>query len=100
MVMMIVDWPNALMGFGVGVAVSVLYFVSLALSVRVALTLYRPVVVLLPSAVLRIGLLLAVGWMVTGGATLVWAFAGYGLAFFLVRFVATMLARVPRPEEI
>jgi hypothetical protein len=38
--------------------------------------------------------------MVTGGATLVWAFAGYGLAFFLVRFVATMLARVPRPEEI
>jgi len=98
--MMIVDWPNALMGLGVGVAVSVLYFVSLALSVRAALTSSRPAAVLLPSAVLRIGLLLAIGWMVTGGATLVWAFAGYGLAFFLVRFMAIMLARVPRPEEI
>lgn len=98
--MMIVDWPSALMGFGVGVVVSVVYFAGLALSVRAALTSSRPAAVLLPSAVLRISLLLAVGWLVTGGATLVWAVAGYGLAFFLVRALATMLARVPRTEDV
>lgn len=97
--MMIVDWPDALMGFGVGLAVSILYFAGLAVSVRVSLTSSRPAAVLLPSAMLRVGLLLAAGWLVTGGATLFWAFAGYGLAFFLVRFLATMLARVPRPED-
>jgi hypothetical protein len=97
---MIVDWPSALMGFGVGVVVSVVYFAGLAVSVRAALTSSRPAAVLLPSAVLRIGLLLTVGWLATGGATLTWAFAGYGLAFFLVRALATMLARVPRPEDV
>ncbi len=97
--MMIVDWSDALTGFGVGLAVSALYFVGLAVSVRVALCSSRPAAVLLPSAVLRIGLLLAVGWLVTGGATLLWAFAGYGLAFFLVRFLANVLARIPRPED-
>lgn len=98
--MMIVDWPDALMGFGAGVAVSVLYFAGLAVSVRVALRTSRPAAVLFPSAVLRIGLLLAVGWLVTDGATLVWAFAGYGVAFLLVRFLATLLARQPRPEDV
>jgi len=98
--MMIVDWPDALMGFGAGVTVSVLYFAGLAVSVRVALRSSRPAAVLLPSAVVRIGLLLAVGWLVTDGATLVWAFAGYGVAFLLVRFLATLLARQPRPEDV
>lgn len=98
--MMIIDWPDALMGFGVGMAVSIVYFAGLAVSVRVALTSSRPAAVLLPSAVLRIGLLLAVGWLVSDGASLVWAFAGYGLAFFLVRALATLLARMPRPENV
>lgn len=98
--MMIVDWPGALMGFGVGVAASILYFAGLAVSVRVAMTSSRPTAVLLPSALVRIAMLLGVGWLVTGGATLVWAFAGYGLAFFLVRSLATMRARMPRPEDV
>lgn len=98
--MMIVDWPGALSGFGVGVAMSVLYFAGLALSVRVALSSTRPAAVLLPSAVLRIGLLLAVGWLVTGGATLIWAFTGYGLAFFLVRSLATFYARMPGQRDV
>ncbi len=97
--MMIVDWPDALLGFGVGVAVSILYFAGLAVSVRLALGSSRPSALLLPSALVRIGLLLAVGWLVTDGATLVWAFAGYGVAFFLVRFLATLLARTPRPGD-
>lgn len=98
--MMIIDWPDALIGFGVGVAASVVYFAGLAVSVRVALASSRPAAVFLPSAVLRIGLLLAVGWLVTDGASLFWAFAGYGLAFFLVRALATLLARMPRPENV
>lgn len=98
--MMIIDWPDALWGFGAGVLVSTLYFAGLAASVRFALGSSRPAVVLLPSAMVRIGLLLAVGWLVTGGGTLVWAFAGYGAAFFLVRYLATLLARIPHPEEV
>lgn len=96
---MIVDWPDLLTGFGVGLPVSIMYFAGLAVSVRLALGSSRPTALLLPSAVMRIALLLSVGWLVTGGATLVWAFAGYGLAFFLVRFLATRLARVQRPED-
>ncbi|WP_417565157.1 ATP synthase subunit I [Marinobacter sp.] len=96
--MMIVDWPDALMGFGVGVTVSILYFAGLAVTVRFALGSSRPTAVLLPSAVVRIVLLLAAGWLVTDGATLAWAFAGYGVAFFLVRSLATVLARIPRPR--
>lgn len=98
--MIVVDWPNLLIGFGVGVVVSLVYFAGLAWSVRVALTSSRHAVVLLPSAVLRIGLLLTVGWLVTDGATLVWAAAGYGLAFFVVRSFATFHARMPRQEDV
>jgi hypothetical protein len=98
--MMTIDWPDVLWGFGAGVAVSILYFAGLAASVHFALGSARPSAVLLPSAVVRIGLLLAVGWLVTGRATLPWAFAGYGAAFFLVRYLATLLARIPHPEEV
>lgn len=98
--MMIIDWPDVLLGFGAGVVVSVLYFAGLAASVRIALGSSRPAALLLPSAAVRIGFLLAVGWLVTGGGTLVWAFAGYGAAFFLVRYLATLLARIPHPEEV
>lgn len=98
--MMTVDWPVALMGFGAGLVASALYFIGLAFTIRVVLGSSRPHMVLLQSAVVRIGLLLGVGWLVTDGATLMWAFAGYGLAFFLVRFLATSLSRLPRPEKI
>jgi len=97
--MMIVDWPNALMGLGVGVAVSVLYFVSLALSVRAALTSSRPAAVLLPSAVLRMDCFWrSVGW--SRAAPRLSGLCRLRIGIFLVRFMAIMLARVPRPEEI
>ena len=96
---MTIDWHAVIIGFGAGVAVSILYFVGLALSVRLALSVPQPIVVLLPSAIARIGLLLSAGWLVTDGGTLGWAFAGYALAFFLVRFIATMMARLPRVKE-
>ncbi len=96
---MTIDWHVVITGFGAGVAVSILYFLGLALSVRLALRLTRPVSVLLPSGALRIGGLLAAGWWVTEGGRLGWALAGYALAFFLVRFIATLMARLPRVKE-
>ncbi|MEQ6888996.1 ATP synthase subunit I [Halomonas sp. CS7] len=97
--MMTIDWHAVITGFGAGIAVSILYFLGLALSVRLALRRPRPVVVLLPSAALRIGGLLAAGWWVTDGGTLGGAFVGYALAFFLVRFIATLMARTPGAKE-
>jgi hypothetical protein len=99
MVMMI-DWQGVLWGFGAGLVVSFVYFAGLAASVRFALGASRPVAVLLPSAAVRIALLLSVGWLVTAGATEVWAFVGYGAAFFVVRYLATLLARTPHPEKV
>lgn len=97
---MTIDWHAVITGFGAGIAVSILYFLGLALSVRLALRRSRPAAVLLPSAALRIGLLLSAGWWVTDGGTLGGAFVGYALAFFLVRFIATLMARLPRVKEV
>lgn len=96
---MTIDWHAVITGVGAGGAVSILYFLGLALSVRLALRRPRPVAVLLPSAALRIALLLAAGWWVTDGGTLGGAFVGYALAFFLVRSVATRMARPPGAKE-
>ncbi|GAB5478220.1 MAG: hypothetical protein Marn2KO_16870 [Marinobacter nauticus] len=95
-----IDWASMLWGFGAGLAVSLVYFAGLAASVRFALGASRPVAVLLPSAAVRIALLLGVGWLVTAGVTQVWAFVGYGAAFFMVRYLATLLARIPHPEKV
>ncbi len=97
---MMIDWQGVLWGFGAGLVVSFVYFAGLAASVRFALGASRPVAVLLPSAAVRIALLLSVGWLVTAGATEVWAFVGYGAAFFVVRYLATLLARIPHPEKV
>lgn len=96
---MIVDWSEALIGFTVGTVVSILYFVALALSVRVAMNSSQHLVVLLPSAFLRVGFLLVIGWVVTAGALRLWAFIGYGVAFFLVRSMAIFYARIPRSKD-
>lgn len=97
---MTVDWGAVLAGFGIGTVVSVLFFVGLVLGVRLALRLSRPTAILLPSSAVRIVVLLWAGWLVTGGGTDGWAFGGYTAAFFLVRFIATSIARVPRVEEV
>ena len=97
---MMIDWQGVLWGFGAGLVVSFVYFAGLAASVRFALGASRPVAVLLPSAAVRIALLLSVGWLVTAGATEVWAFVGYGAAFFVVRYLATLLARTPHTEKV
>ena len=89
-----IDWGALLLGLAAGAGVSALFFAGLAFGMRIALCAARPTVILLLSAGLRIGLLLAVGWFVvrTGG----WAFFGYAVPFFLIRHFAITFAR-PRP---
>lgn len=96
---MTADWSATLIGFGVGVATSVLFFAGLMLGIRMALQVAHPTSVLLPSAALRIAILIGVGWVITGQGTDGWALAGYVVAFFLVRFAAIRVARVSQGGE-
>lgn len=91
-----VDWMSLGLGAAAGTLMSVVFFAGLALGMRRALRVRHTVHTLVWSAVLRIGALLGVGWLVTTQAG-PWAFAGYGLAFFACRHIATALARVPEP---
>lgn len=97
--MITADWVAIHTGFWVGIVASTLFFAGLAVSVRWALRTGRPGVILLPSAGVRIALLLGVGWWVTGAGADGWAFAGYVAAFFLVRLIATVIARLPQSKE-
>lgn len=87
-----VDWTAMMLGLGVGLVMGAVYFAGLALGIRLALRRKRPVGLLSLSAALRIAALLSVGWVVArqGGP---WAAPGYAIAFLVVRFVATTLAR-------
>lgn len=80
-----IDWIMFVLGLLGGVVAAALFFGGLALGVRLALRRARPMAVLLPSAAIRIALLLVVGWWVAGqgGA----AFAGFVIAFLVARFV-------------
>lgn len=86
-------------GLGAGVVASVLFFAGLAWGLRVALRRARPVAVLLPSAALRIALLIGAGLWVSRLGTV--AVLGFALAFVLVRLVMTraMLPAAPPPTR-
>lgn len=87
-----VDWTAAMLGFGIGTVMGVGFFVGLALGIRRALRTRSPAGVLALSAVVRLAAFLGVGWVVVSHAG-PWAGLGYGVAFLVVRFVATSLAR-------
>lgn len=79
------DWSMFAVGLLTGSAAAALFFAGLALGIRLALPAARPMTVLLPSAALRIALLLVAGWWVAGyGAA---ALAGFALAFVALRSV-------------
>lgn len=96
---MAVDSSALLLGLVTGALASAVFFAGLAYGMRLALTSDRPTAVLMLSAVLRFALLLGVGWLVTSFGQDAWAFVGYGLAFFVSRFVATTIARRFRTER-
>jgi len=90
-----IDWTAFVFGAGAGLVVGTLFFAGLALGMRLALRVARPMAVLLPSSVIRIALLLATGWWIAGqGAT---ALVGFALAFIALRFV--LLASL-RPKTV
>lgn len=93
------DWTAFAAGALAGVPTGALFFAGLALGMRLALRRTRPLAILGLSAMLRISLLLAVGWLVAqaGGVA---ALAGFGLAFFAARFSAIALARPAAPRPV
>lgn len=80
-----------LMGLAVGAGISTLFFAGLSFGMRIAMHAARPTAVLLFSAGVRIGVLLAVGWYVAQAGS--WAFLGYAASFLLVRYFAVALTR-------
>ncbi|MCO4847165.1 MAG: ATP synthase subunit AtpR [Yoonia sp.] len=94
--MITVDWPTVMLGGAVGFAMGTVFFVGLAIGIRLALQSESPVKILSLSAVLRIAALLGVGWIVQGQGG-PWAVAGYAFAVFVVRLIATTYARVSAP---
>ncbi len=86
------DWTTFALGLLTGSAAAGLFFAGLALGMRLALGHAHPVAILLPSAGLRIALLLLAGWWIAGqGAA---AAIGFALAFLICR---TILLAVMRP---
>lgn len=92
--MIFVEWTTFGLGIGVGTVMSAAFFAGLAFGMRRALRGGFAIKTLALSAALRIAMLLGVGWLVLVNAG-PWAFAGYGLAFFVCRSIAVAIARVP-----
>lgn len=89
--MMTIDWTGLAIGLATGAVAAALFFAGLGWGMRLALRTTRPVAVLLPSAALRIALLLGAGWWVARlGVT---AAVGFALAFFAVRFALVAMLR-------
>jgi len=91
------DWAALLAGLGVGTLTSAAFFVGLGLGMRTTLRHARRPAwsfgLLLLSAAVRMSALLGIGWLVAfyGGP---WALLGFAVAFLIVRFAATTIARI------
>lgn len=95
--MMAIDWTMLGLGALAGGLASALFFAGLAWGMRLALRARRPTPVLLLSGAIRIGAVLAVGWLVAGqGAA---SLAGFALAFLVVRFGIIAFARPRSAHE-
>lgn len=94
-----VDWTALGLGLVAGSIMSAIFFAGLALGMQRALQVEATVKTLALSSALRIAMLLGAGWLVVSLAG-PWGFAGYGIAFFVCRRIATTLARVPAPARV
>ncbi len=90
--MMSIDWNAAMLGCVVGAVMSAVFFAGLSFGMRVALRTAIPIRILSLSAALRIAVFVGVGWVVVGQGG-PWSFLGYGIAFFVARFIVTTVAR-------
>ena len=94
--MVVIDWSALVLGGASGLVMGGLFFIGLALGMRLALRRKSPVNQVLTPETLRIAALLGVAWVVVGQGG-PWAALGYALAFLVVRIIATTVARVGAP---
>lgn len=92
--MITVDWLGLLLGLLLGLVVSSVFFIGLAWGMRVALASNSPNRKLLLSFILRLGLLLGVGFGLATVTSTLWPLLGYALAYFMVRFIAVRRAKM------
>lgn len=92
--MIAIDWLALLLGFLLGLAVSSVFFIGLAWGMRVALASNSPNSKLFLSFILRLGLLLGIGFLLASLTATLWPVVGYALAYFVVRFIALRRARL------
>lgn len=88
-----VGFPLTL-GLALGIAVSTVFFWGLNYGIAQALGARHPARTLLLSFVLRMALLLGVGFALAAMSASLWPLIGYVLAFFMVRWRAIRRARV------
>src|SRR5690554_4447607 len=81
-------------GFAVGLVVSILFFVGLALGMRKALSSNTPAIWLLLSFLIRSALLIAVSMYLIRIDEQLITLTGFVLAFILVRIIAVRFAKI------
>lgn len=100
---MIIDNTSLLQGFSFGALSSGLFFMGLALGIRIGLRSSRPAMVILLSSVLRISLLLLAGYWTVSIVGNVWSGIGFALAFFLIRLLVAgwtyLVSTSAKPQE-
>lgn len=89
-----------LLGFTVGLPMSVLFFLGLNWGMRRALASEHPGRLLMLSFFGRLVLLLGVAFGLTSLTSTLWSLGGYMLAFSLVRVFAVFSARLNRRTAI
>ena len=87
------DWPALLLGLLLGLAISSLFFWGLNVGIQRALGAQHPAGTLLVSFLLRMALLLGIGFALAAFSASLWPLLGYVLAFFVVRWRAIRRAR-------
>ena len=89
-----IDTSAVLLGFAIGVPMSVLFFWGLNWGMQRALVSPHPGRLLVLSFFVRLVLLLAVGFGLTALNGTLWALAGYMIAYIIVRIVTVMRAEI------
>lgn len=87
------DWPALLLGMLLGLGISGLFFWGLSVGIRRALGAQHPAGTLLVSFLLRMTLLLGIGFALAALSASLWPLIGYVLAFFVVRWQVIRRAR-------
>ena len=94
---MLTQWPSLVLGLSLGLslglAISRVFFWGLNFGIQRSLTAPKPAAILLLSFMLRMALLLGIGFALSALSASLWPLIGYVLAFFMVRWRAIRRAR-------